>query len=85
MGECYYRKPSGDKFLRLSNELQSIIEGDCSEDIKIGMCLSILSDVYFLGVDVGYDSCCNDQKYSKWIILFLEFCFGKIFKPHLFK
>ena len=65
MGECYYRKPSGDKFVRLSNELQSIIEGDCSEDIKIGMCLSILSDAYFLGVDDGYESCCNDQKYSE--------------------
>ena len=60
MGECYYRKPSGDKFVRLSNELQSIVEGDCSEDIKIGMCLSILSDVYFLGVDVGYESGYND-------------------------
>lgn len=61
MCECYYRKPSGNKFVGLSNELQSIIEGDCSEDIKIGMCLSILSNAYFLGVDDGYESCCNDK------------------------
>ena len=65
MGECYYRKPSGDNFVRLSNELQSIIEADCSEDIKIGMCLSILSDAYFLGVDVWYERGWNDQKHSK--------------------
>ena len=69
MGECYYRKPSSDKFVRLSNELQSIVEGDCSEDIKIGMCLSILSDVYFLGVDDGYESGYNEKKHTKWVII----------------
>lgn len=62
MDECYYRKPSDNKFVRLSNELQSIIEGDYSEDVKIGMCLSILSDAYFLGVNVGYEYGWDDQK-----------------------